>query len=862
MKTYSLGILGLLAFCVLQGATALPKYAGSTTDWKQFLPAQKRAASPEGEDDVQVAPEELPPQQLSSNPMTPYLSLRPFLPVKPTFMPPFVDPQMFVDKKAAFLNTLFGNSGALQNPANSTAATSPLIWLPPASPNYFAQKKTEFLKTLFSSLAAQSIAPTSPQQAKRDLTDTNQVLVQSQLSSDSSSPTVGCNTCPSKKSDFLQKLFDVLNEDGTTEESSVTVKPTIVPLDFWAPPTASAATLARVPLKKTQPVMVDPSFFMDKKTKFLNTLFSNLAATPKTMGVPPTKASIVPPNYWIPPGKPDTATIYQQKVSEFLDKLFKSLNTTSGPAATNKRDVNSLLSEDGTEESDIHTTSLKPRFIGSPMSMWGPSAFAPTVNPKFFIDKKTEFLNKLFTSLSTPAATNEAVDPMNDPSITVKPTVVPPNFWSPFPSGGVSTIGGSPTVKPTIVPPNFWSPFASVAGKDINSDPSPSLDKPMAAIDPSVFINKKAQFLDSLFNSLDIPSKIDATTQAPTQTTSKTTEATVETSDTDNSVLAFLIERLILSADPGNNVSKRNNVHEEENTHSKDVSSEEDFGDSDNNLSTRSLKKTEDPVLSTSPLLVAKDKVANSIIAELGGIKNEMMTTVEEILKQKKDMAEQAAAVNPFSSYGMKSPYGFGGGKMFGAGMKGAGKKGETAAADGKKKMGAPYGGKFPFWAPTPATKPTPDPTAPLQERLDFLNQVFEMLTKLQEDVSSAVNEATIESTPQTTVSPLDENDVISILRKMIMQQKNSTKTGKNKLSPRDLSSEHNIHPATTNPLPPNVVPELINDDTKTRSIKMAVHQGYQSLPPGTEEIIETGGGSEVDNHEGGGLKLQIKVPV
>jgi hypothetical protein len=40
--------------------------------------------------------------------MSPYLSLKPFLPVKPTLVSPFVDPNIFIGKKAALLSNLFG----------------------------------------------------------------------------------------------------------------------------------------------------------------------------------------------------------------------------------------------------------------------------------------------------------------------------------------------------------------------------------------------------------------------------------------------------------------------------------------------------------------------------------------------------------------------------------------------------------------------------------------------------------------------------------------------------------------------------------------------------------------------------------
>lgn len=44
-----------------------------------------------------------------------------------------------------------------------------------------------------------------------------------------------------------------------------------------------------------------------------------------------------------------------------------------------------------------------------------------------------------------------------------------------------------------------------------------------------------------------------------------------------------------------------------------------------------------------------------------------------------------------------------------------------------------------------------------------------------------------------------------------------------------------------------------------TRGVKMQMHQGYQSLPAGSVESVQAGGGSTPE-HQGGGIKLLVSV--
>lgn len=107
----------------------------------------------------------------------------------------------------------------------------------------------------------------------------------------------------------------------------------------------------------------------------------------------------------------------------------------------------------------------------------------------------------------------------------------------------------------------------------------------------------------------------------------------------------------------------------------------------------------------------------------------------------------------------------------------------------------------LPPWIPTPP--PTADPMEPFQKRIDTLGQVFDMLTNLGKEVTGPAAPTNGSTTRAVrSVSPM-------------------------------------------------------------RSVQMAVHQGYQSMPPGTEEVISAGAGRDPNsNNEGGGLNLKVNKQI
>jgi hypothetical protein len=131
-----------------------------------------------------------------------------------------------------------------------------------------------------------------------------------------------------------------------------------------------------------------------------------------------------------------------------------------------------------------------------------------------------------------------------------------------------------------------------------------------------------------------------------------------------------------------------------------------------------------------------------------------------------------------------------------------------AAAASAVTKRPMTKFGPFP-WGPTP--KPTPDPTEPYQKRLETLGQVFDMLTALGQEVATGGGPVAPAAANVTTAAPMPARTARSLEGPM-------------------------------------------------RSVQMAVHQGYQSMPAGTEEVISAGAGRDPSStHEGGGLNLKVR---
>lgn len=719
-----------------------------------FCTAQKRAAA-YPEDDPSSAGDinsvyGAVPSKLATNPMSPYLSLKPFLPVKPTIVSPFVDPNIFIGKKAALLNNLFG-SGIAPAPAGMPFFFPPWISGGVISPSgFFAEKKTLLGKTVDSDATSSSL------DSKRALT-----------------------------------------EPEPEHEATVSAQPRLVvgPPSIWGPPAAVTPTV---------------------------------------------KPTIVPPGYWSP---------------------FADGSSAAGPVP-------------------------------------------PVVDPSVFLDKKTKFLNELFNSLSATPTTSEvsARAVATDDSTTDSLQDVPPSFWLQF-IPAFATPPPPPTLKPTIVPPGFWVP--SVVTK-----PAGLFGPSVPVVDPAQFIDKKTAFLKTLFSTLNITvTPAPVTTPEPTLDPVREYEEKVaefldklftaiisnESSDT-TAKRDIAVDDETAAKDVKNFLGKVNEVHDcTTNVKSKTVAQATDESgdfvrrsvDTANDTSSTGAQQ-----LPVDALLSAKDKVVDTIIAEMGGIKNNILDTLAELLAKQKE----AAATPPPTPAPKKKPGPpFGPGGPFG------------------------FGGPFAPWAKgavtTTTPKPTPDPE-PFQKKVEFLSQVFDTLTKLEKDVtealSQAVSEAAAAATTTTTAIPTTPENkpivangtkLIDLIRSKLIELTNSSahsQTSEQATLTQVPKYARAIKPTLPEPVPTIVDPSFWIPDTaagavvgpeyyigktqsflsklfegktakagdddqastanKARSIKMAVHQGYQSLPPGSEELLQAGGGSTPQKHEGGGLKLQVRV--
>jgi len=686
---------------------------------------------------------------------------------------PFVDPNIFIGKKAALLSNLFGAG-------NVPAPVGMPYFMPPwisggviSPPGLFADKKTFLSTTMDNDIVS------SPPDSKRALSELE----------------------PEKEQILSPQRRLVLGPPsiwGPKGGATPTEKPTIVPPGYWSP--FADGSDAAGPL----PPGVDPSVFMEKKTKFLNDLFSSLSATPSTYGVSTRDVSpdisatdsspAIPPGYWL----------------QFIPAF-----ATPPPAPTLKPTI-------------VPPGFWVPTTVTKPSGLFGPSV--PVVDPAQFIDKKTAFLNKLFSTLN----------------ITVTPAPV--------------------------------------------TTPEPTLDP------VTEYQQKVADFLDKLFTAIINNGSDDATA-------ARRALAVGEKAIDEENLKNF-----------------QGAVNEVEDSTTKFEGKSDSQKAQKCGLCMRRSVDTADDTPATAQqlpvdaLLNAKDKVVDTIITEMGGIKNNILETLAELVaKQKEAAATQpptpAPKKKPGPPFGPGGPFGIGGPFAIG-GPYGIG---------GPFGAGGPWA-KFATTTTTP--KPTPDPE-PFQKKVEFLGQVFDTLISLEKDVTEALNQAMIEAaaakiagattaatptTPETKPAAAASQSkngtyLMDLIRSKLIELANSSKpsgiTEQATLSQQVPKYARAIKPTLSDPAPTIVDPSFWIPDTaagvpvgpgyymgktqsflsklfanklatagddemtaanKVRSIKMAVHQGYQSLPPGTEEVLQAGGGSTPEKHEGGGIKLQVRI--
>lgn len=363
-------------------------------------------------------------------------------------------------------------------------------------------------------------------------------------------------------------------------------------------------------------------------------------------------------------------------------------------------------------------------------------------------------------------------------------------------------------------------------------------------VDPSAFIAKKSAFLDTLFKNLATSTPASPTTDVlapkstvvppsfwmPSSVIPSPTEYTTKVSD----FLNKLFDSLNLNATAADGSDAKSDFLRS--VKSDDISP---------NKIARSLNDA-------SSIAAAKDAIVDVILSELGDLKSNMLETLNDLIAYEKTAA---------------------------------------AAASTTKKPFKPFASVFPF------AKPTVDPTLPFKQRMDVLSQVFDMLTDLQRNITAAAKSATTASSDtennlEPPKIPLDASDAIdassinntllnAVLKKIsaldsaspVFYPVNSIKGSPitSRTLPEEptswLSYSKNLASTAKRQVDDDLLPylEYENSDGQhnhrqyTRGVQMQMHQGYQSLPAGSVESVQAGGGS-TPGHQGGGIKLLVSV--
>lgn len=565
------------------------------------------------------------------------------------------------------------------------------------------------------------------------------------------------------------------------------------------------------------PKFVDPKTLISKKTDMLSNLFGGLG--PVAYNVADTKPIISYGASGLP-----------------LD------NTDSTNALFNKRDI----IQDGKEEAIDNSGTRKRGIFGPFASKFGPMGpkFGPVASfssPEIMSDlSNTPFSRKRRSIEALTSAGDINSIPSSypkDPQIVENtsatktaasdtPKEYLPGIFGPFGPGGPFGSGGP------YGPSGPFGPSGSVG-------PSGSFGSVM---DPSTFTAKKSAFLDTLFKNLatstpatttEIPTPkstiVPASFWLPSSVIPSPTEYTQKVSD--------FLDKLFDSI-------KLNTTAEEADDSSSAKSNFMRSLKSDDVLPNKYARSLDD----ASSIAAAKDAVVDIILSELGNLKSDMIATLNDLIAYEKTAA--------------------------------------TTAATAKKPF-KPFSGIFPF------AKPTVDPTLPFQQRMAVLSQVFDMLTDLQKNITAVAKSATnagisdsseeLPRIPLTdNVSPINNTLLDAILKKISIIEPVTTASypaspvKENPIMSRALPQEPTSFWVSYPENSASAVKRQVDDDLQsyveyendnnrynprqyTRGVKMQMHQGYQSLPTGSVESVQAGGGS-TPGHQGGGIKLLVSV--
>ncbi|XP_031826589.2 uncharacterized protein LOC116424391 [Nomia melanderi] len=595
------------------------------------------------------------------------------------------------------------------------------------------------------------------------------------------------------------------------------------------PSTIDTITVPYMPKSPLFPKFVDPKMMISKKTDLLSNLFGGLGPAYPTGSVYP-----MAPTYPMAPFKP-----------------FMPYTVASGPTLYGTANEASLSSLDKSKIEDDNIPYK--RGIFGPFS--SPTPFGP-MSPKFGpMSSKFGSMNPMsqYSELNTIPNYSMKSDfsrkrrSIDESSLTKLRSIMD---------------GSKSETKDLIPPPPYptLAPISEESEEDINlllqkvgsaTAPKQYLPgmfgpfSPFAPImDPSMFIAKKSAFLDTLFKNLA------TTTPTPaTSTEIPTTKSTIVPPD------FWFPSSMIPSPDEyGSKVNDfLDKLFESLKLNKTAVSSDSDSTSMKSDF-LRSVKFDEEDMQTKvarsiddlSSINAAKDAIVDSILTELGDLKSNMVATMNDLVTYEKSVSGTAT----------KKPF-----KPFAPGI----------------------------WP-----KPITDGTLPFQQKMATLSQVFDMLSDLQKNITLAVqnaiktkvNSSGISGSVNSANPILPDNAVsgapinISLLDALKSKlgtldydMPNSYATMSDKFGPimtRTLQKTPGSfwvsYPEEKREVDSDSKP-LINGETnmihkqETRGVKMQMHQGYQSLPAGSIESVQAGGGS-MPGHQGGGIKLFIQMPV
>lgn len=571
-----------------------------------------------------------------------------------------------------------------------------------------------------------------------------------------------------------------------------------------------------MPKSPFMPKFVDPKTFISKKTDMLSNMFSGLGPVAYNMA--------------------DTKPIMSYGASG------PSLDNTDS-ALFNKRDV-----LQGGKGKVIDSSGMYKRGMFGPFTpKFGPMGPTSPMGPKFgpITPFSSPEMMPDFMATAPFSRRRRSIEASSADSINT----IPGSLSYPKIIESLSATKPAADVPKEYLPGMFGSfgpggPFAPSGSFGPGGPFAP-------VVDPSAIISKKSEFLDTLFKNI-ATSTPATTTDVPTPSTivppsfwipssviPGPTEYTQKVSD--------FLDKLFDSVN-GTALEA-----------SDDLDAKSDF--------MRSLKPDFSPdkiarsLDDASSIADAKDAIVDTILSELGNLKSDMIATLNDLIAYEK-----------------------------------------TAAAATTKKPFKPFASIF--------AKPTVDPTLPFQQRMTVLSQVFDMLTDLQKNISvvaksamatnaSTPNNPELSKAPQLTNTAVDaspiNNTLLNAILKKISAIETATPASYSASYPASYSVSYPATPVKETPIMSRALPKgptsfwvsysgnsapavkrQVNDDLQSyfgieddndrhdhrqykRGVQMQMHQGYQSLPAGSVESVQAGGGS-TPGHQGGGIKLLVSA--